>query len=99
MAVHDRAGRSTVVGQPSLEFGGVDMLETIRAVQGFFAPETAVAARALFLKDWCVDWVYCPHTRPVPKETLEALRAMPGLRETASTGAGAVFRVENTPNG
>lgn len=97
VAVHRRVGRTTVLGQPSLEFGGANMLDTIRAVQRFFDPETAPEARARFLVDWCVDWVYCPHTRPVAPETLAALRAMPRLAEVAAAGNGAVFRVEGAP--
>ncbi len=95
--VHRVPGARTVLGQPSLEFGGIDMLEMIRAVQRFFAPDTApdtaAAFRRAFVERWCVDVIYCPDARPVDAQTLEQLRETPWLEETASAGRAAVFKV------
>ena len=87
------SGARTVLGQPSLEFGGINMLEMIRNVHRFFSPEADGAFRRTFVERWCVDTVYCPDARPVAPETLAQLRATPWLEETGTAGTAAVFKV------
>ena len=52
--VHRRPGTRTLLGQPSLEFGGVDMLAMSKAIQRFYAEDTPMEMRRTFLQDWCV---------------------------------------------
>ncbi len=92
--VRARPRTSTVFGQPSLEFSGVNMLKTGKAVQDFFAEDATPSARLDFVTKQEVDYVYCPDTRPVPAGVLDNLRQTPWLEETAQKGHGALFRVQ-----
>lgn len=91
--VHRRPKTSTVFGQPSLEFGGIRMSSLGQAVQRFFAPGAANAERRAFVKEWRVEYIYCPSTRPVDPEVIKQFRNSIWLEETARDGAAALFRV------
>lgn len=57
VAVHAAPGRSTVFGQPSLEFSDRNMLALADAVQIFYRPGTAESERRAFVDEQCVDWI------------------------------------------
>ena len=90
--VQKRPGLRTVFGQPSLEFGGINMRETALELQRFFDPGCDETCRKDFLKRYCVDYVYCPETRPVAAETIRQLEQMGTLRLLASEGRAALFQ-------
>ena len=62
-------------------------------VARFFTSGAKVEWRRAFIEKWCVAWVYCPETWPIPASALEELRALPFLEETARHGNAVVFRV------
>ena len=93
VAVARRPGLSTLFGQPSLEFGDLDMLSTAREIQKFFSPDTRDEFRLLFVQDWCVDFILCPATEPVDPSVLEHLSTLPWLERIGQEGAGVLFRV------
>ena len=83
----------TIFGQPSLEFGGINMLAMSRELQRFFRADAESAFRRTFLEQWCVDYVYCPETRPVDPAVLDQLAAAAGLQLVARESRAALFRV------
>lgn len=93
VALAQHPGLTTVFGQPTLEFGDVNMLDTAREVQHFFAPGTPEAFRAMFVEDWCVKFVFCPATRPVDPAVVKELDALPWLERIADRGDAILFRV------
>ena len=93
--VHGVGGAQTVFGQPTLEFSGVDMFSAARAVQTFFSVEADEALRKEYARRWCVNYIYCPATRPVDGAVVAALRDTPWLEEVDGEGAAVLFRVGN----
>lgn len=93
VAVARRPELSTIFGQPSLEFGDLDMLSTAREVQQFFSPDTRDEFRLFFVQDWRVDFILCPATRPVDPLVVAHLTAMPWLEKIAQEGNAVLFRV------
>lgn len=83
----------TLFGQPSLEFGDVSMLDMAREIQFFYSREASDLFRAEFVDHWCIDFVFCPATRPVDPEVIEALKALPWLERIAQVGDAVLFRV------
>jgi hypothetical protein len=93
VAVARRPGLKTLFGQPSLEFGDLDMLSTAREIQQFFSPDTGDEFRYLFVQDWCVNFILCPATRPVDPLVLAHLSALPWLERIGEQGDAVLFRV------
>lgn len=93
VAVSRRTGVKTIFGQPSLEFGDLDMLSTAREIQQFFSPDGEDEFRAYFVQDWCVDFILCPATRPVDPSVVEHLSRLPWLERIAQEGDAVLFRV------
>lgn len=93
VAVARRPKVKTVFGQPSLEFGDVNMLKTSREIQQFFAPDTSDVFRAYFVQDWCVEYIFCPATRPVESSVITELSALPWLERIAQEGDAVLFKV------
>lgn len=95
VVVHRRPGTRTVLGQPTLEFAGVNMLTRIQEVRAFFDPAslgTDYDHRAV-AEAWCVDYVLCPQTHPVDARVLAHFRAQPWLEEVLGERDIALFRV------
>ncbi len=88
-----RPNARTVFGQPSLEFSDVNMLQMARDVQEFFDPGTNEITRFIFVTSWCVDYVYCPATRPVAPEVIEQFRKSIWLEPVDAEGDALLFRV------
>lgn len=93
VAVARRPGLKTIFGQPSLEFGDLDMLSTAREIQQFFSPDGQDEFRTLFVQDWCVNFILCPATRPVDPSVVEHLSRLPWLERIAQEGDAVLFRV------
>lgn len=96
VAVAQHPGLKTVFGQPTRAFGDTDMLGAAREVQRFFAPGATEMYRFLFIQDWCVDYVFCPATRPVDPGVVAALDALPWLERIAMAGDAVLFRVASS---
>jgi hypothetical protein len=88
-----RPGNPVACGVGTLNHADVPFEPMREATRSFFLPETPDAFRREFVRAWCVRYVYCPDTCPVPEQTLEAFRATPWLQEVAARGEGAVFKV------
>jgi drug/metabolite transporter (DMT)-like permease len=101
VVVHRRPSTRTVLGQPTLEFAGVNMLERIREVGAFFDPASLASGydHRAAIDAWCVDYVLCPQTHPVDPRVLAHFRAQPWLEEVLGERDIALFRVrrEATP--
>ena len=48
--------------------------------------------------EWCIDYVYCPDTKPVSEEILSELRGASWLTEIAAEGEAVLFRVQLDQN-
>jgi len=88
----------TVFGQPSLEFSDVNMLTLARRVQEFYDPATSDVVRRAFVAGWCVDYIYCPATRPVAPEVIEQFNRTPWLIPVDWEGDAVIYLV-NLPAG
>lgn len=99
VAVARSAAIRTPFGQPTLEFGDVSMAGMAREIDRFFAPGISETYRAIFIRDWCVDFVLCPATHPVDPAVIEALDALPWLARIASEGDAVLYRVIFRPGG
>jgi len=93
VAVHRNESLSTVLGQPTLEFAGLNMLDTIRAVQAFYDPAATTEARAEFVARHGIDYVLCPREAPVADTTLAQFEATPWLVRHREVGPAIVYRV------
>lgn len=93
VAVARRPAVKTVFGQPSLEFGDLDMLSTAREIQEFFSPDAREDFRMYFVQDWCVNFILCPATRPVDPRVVVQLAQLPWLQEVGQEGDAVLFRV------
>ncbi len=78
--VHRRPGTRTLLGQPSLEFGGVDMLAMSKAIQQFYAEDTPMEMRRAFLQDWCVTHMLVFSESPLRSLLDEEKWAIPIVR-------------------
>lgn len=90
-----RPGTRVVYGNGTLDYSRQVMPDVRAAVHRFFEPSTTEAARAAFVRTWCVDYIYCTDTTPVAPETLATLRALPWLDERAHAGQAALFAVRH----
>ncbi len=91
LALHPQM--TTVFGQPTLEFGDTDMMGTAHEVQRFFSTEASELFRSVLVDDWCVDFVFCPATRPVDPAVLEVLKATSWLERIGEKDGAVLFRV------
>jgi len=92
-----RPDARTVFGQPSLEFSRVNMLRMARDVQEFFHADTPDIVRLSFAMIWCVDYVYCPATRPVDPAVIAQFDRATWLERVDSEGGAVLYRVVLPP--
>lgn len=88
-----RPENAVVYGNGTIDYSREVMPELRKRVMDFYSPETSDAARMALLRDWCVDYVFCPDTDPIAPEMIEILRAAPYLREVASQDHAVLFMV------
>lgn len=91
-----RMGNPVVHGIGSFNLTDVPYQESAAATARFFAPETADSDCRAMARDWCVDYVYCPASWPLPLEVLARFDAAPWLHCLARSGGGAVYRVTDS---
>jgi len=86
-----RPGNHVIFGAAT---GHADQLyETMKeGVDRFFAPDTSEEFRNEYLKEWCIDYVYCPDTSPVDSETLLQLAKMDRLDVVWQAGNAVLFK-------
>ncbi|MBI2426128.1 MAG: hypothetical protein HYV27_25115 [Candidatus Hydrogenedentes bacterium] len=99
VVVHQRPGTRTVLGQPSLEFSGTNMLELIGRVQEFYRPDCSDEVRRTVIRQWGVDYVMCPATWPVEAQTLAQFRAAPWMEEAIHAGKAVLFKISKEGDG
>ena len=97
--VHNTVGAQTVFGQPTLEFSGVNMLETIQEVQQFFSVDADEDFRKRLVQMWCVEFLYCPATRPADTAVIEQFQKTSWLEEVDREGDALLFRVRDLEDG
>jgi len=66
-----------------------------KQVDAFFSDDRDSASRRSFVKEWDVDYVYCPDSCPVPKAVVAQLRSTPWLREVAAEDGAVLFEVDH----
>lgn len=91
-----REGMSVLGG-----IGGTDLSDRMSTeldprIARFFSTEP-IESREAFVREWCIDYVYCPDTWPVDAGVVDALRSSPWLRTVAQESHGILFRVEAKP--
>ncbi len=76
---------------------GDQVYETMEeGVDRFFSPDAGPEFRVDYLKEWCIDYVFCPDTFPVSPETVRQLRQMDELEVVAEAGDAVLFRTRDT---
>lgn len=80
-------------GPGALNLGGQPFAQVQGAVNAFFRPAATAAERRQFVKEWCVDYVYCPDTCPCSPELLAVLDEITWLKEIARAGRGRLYMV------
>ncbi len=88
-----RPGARVLGGPGAMNLGDqpFDLLQS--DIAQFFKDNTGEGFRREFFERWCVDWVYCPDTCPLPEEVLADLSRLPGLEPVAQSGLGRLWRV------
>lgn len=75
------------------------MLETARAVQQFFSADAGADFRKRFAQEWCVEFLYCPATRPVDTAVIAQFQETFWLEEVDGEGDALLFRVRDLEGG
>lgn len=89
-----RPGIHTLYGVASVHADQeVRLLEPL--VAEFFSPDPPHGMREAALKEWCVDYVFCPDTWPLSESIVESLGREPSLLLIAEEGRAKLFRVRN----
>ncbi len=90
-----RPGIQTVVGVGTWGLSDQPIFKMLERTQEFFTPGQQAENRATFLREWCVNHVYCPEVPAVNPEVVEELRALPMLEVLAESGHAVLFRVRH----
>ena len=88
-----RYGNAVVFGTGSFNMTDLPYLELERELEAFYSPDATEESRWQYVEKWCVDYVYCPDTWPVPPETVEQLRGTRWLEEAAAKDRATLFKV------
>ncbi len=88
-----RRGNPVVFGVGSFNLTDLPYAELRAVADTFFSEATSDGKRQDLVRDWCVEWVYAPHTWPVHPDTLASLERATWLEPIAHVGRGGVFRV------
>lgn len=89
-----RPGAKVVYGLGTYDFGDQMMTRLGPQVDHFFSPSATNEERRDFVDAFCVDWVFCPDTVPVNRETIQQLRQASWLRPFDEAGRGVLFSIE-----
>ncbi|MBI5093917.1 MAG: hypothetical protein HZB26_15940 [Candidatus Hydrogenedentes bacterium] len=82
-----------ILGMGTLNISDLDPQQMESEVGKFFSRNAPEAERLQFVRDWCVDFVFCSDTRPPDAEVVAELRAAPWLQLTSEEGKAVLFRV------
>lgn len=86
-------GNPVVFGIGSFNLSVLPYAAVSGVVNRFFDPATPDEERREIARDWCVDYVLCPTTWPVPDGTPEALRGADWLEVVSEGENSALFKV------
>jgi hypothetical protein len=89
----ERYGLRPVFGNGSALMGDHTLPAFREEVERFYDPAATDAQRRAFVEKWCVDYVHCPDTDPVPAATRAAFAEASWLRPMKSAGRAALFKV------
>lgn len=95
--IAQRPGSSAILGRGMMQ---ADQLYAAmrRDVESFFSVSASTETRESFVREWCIDFVFWPDSRPVDTAVIEQLRQVPWLQEIASDGKAVLFRVTLPPD-
>ncbi len=88
-----RPGNRALIGDGALSLSDQPVSAMRRGVSRFFSADEDNVYREQFVRDWCVEYIYCPDTAPVAPEVTDQLHGSPRFHEVAAEGRGAVFSV------
>ena len=89
-----RNGEHQVLGGPgAMNLGDQKLGPLQEAINHFFRADTDEVARQAFVREWCVDYVYCPDTCLIDPAVADQFRAIPWMPLVAEAGRGMVFAV------
>jgi hypothetical protein len=89
-----RRDAKVVYGLGTYDFGDQMMTQLAPRVDHFYSPSATNDERREFIREYCVEWVFCPDTVPVNRETIDQLRQAAWLRPFDEAGRGVLFSVE-----
>ncbi len=92
-----KRGNRTVFGTGSFNLSDQPYVVLETEVDRFFSEQASEDFRKDFVEHWCVEYIYCPDTWPVPPEVVEQLRECDWLDEIASEGNAVLFQVLGEP--
>lgn len=90
-----RTEMSVLGGAGSTDLSDVKSVKITPEINQFFSTNASDSDRRAFLDAWCIDYVYCSDTWPVPEAVVERLAATPDLRLIAAEGRGRLFAATN----
>ncbi|HIJ66095.1 MAG TPA: hypothetical protein HPP77_09105 [Candidatus Hydrogenedentes bacterium] len=88
-----RRGNRVVFGRGSFNLSEQPYLEMEKRVRRFFSSSATNEYRLDFVKEWCVDYVYCSDTWPVDAAVVVDMARAPWLTQVAREGEAVAFKV------
>lgn len=76
-----------------------DQMSTVLqpGIDQFFAPSTDNNYRINFIQEWCIDYIYCPDTRPVDDSVRQQLKTIPNTTVVAEEKHGLLIAMKSAP--
>ena len=76
-----------------------DQMSTVLqpGIDQLFAPSTDNNYRINFIQEWCIDYIYCPDTRPVDDSVRQQLKTIPNTTVVAEEKHGPLIAMKSAP--
>lgn len=87
-------GNRALYGQGAWDLADHSAVEISEVVETFYNSETSSDTRKAIAEAWCIEYVYCPDTKPVSEEVLVELRSTAWLTEVAAEGQAVLFMTD-----
>jgi uncharacterized membrane protein YqaE (UPF0057 family) len=88
-----RPGNSVIGGIGGTDLSDLKSTEIDPEIRRFFSGDMDEESRSGFLTKWQIDFVFCPDTWPIARNTLLELYETGGLQELHTSMRGVVFKV------
>ncbi len=92
-----RPGVQVLGGPGAMNLGDQPLDRLQEGIARFFDVQADDTFRVEFVRQWCVDFIYCPDTCPVDERTRQHFDGTPWLRRIAQSGKGAIYQVMPIP--